>query len=221
MFGKAYRAGGAEAIKKMWTLGTNPSEIVSPGMWTLNSYRAGERAVLSENKFWGEWNKDSRGQALPYLDRYSFRIVSDLNAGLAAFLAGQIDAFAPRNADDLAQIKRAVDAGNLKATLIANQSPTAASQWIVFNWNKASDPAKQKLFRDVRFRRAMSHLANRQAMIQLALGGLGTENYYSVYPIFKQQLAVAANAPKYPSTRKQPVSCLPRWATPRRTLRAS
>lgn len=74
-------------------------------------------------------------------------------------------------------------------------SPQAQSQWITFNWNKASDPEKQRLFRDVRFRRAMSHIANRQAMVQLALGGLGTETYYSVYPIFRNFISDAA--PKY------------------------
>ncbi|ACO46004.1 ABC transporter substrate-binding protein [Deinococcus deserti] len=198
VFGKTYRAGGAEAIKKMWTLGTNPSEIVSPGAWVLESLRAGERAVLKKNPHWGDWNQDSRGNELPYLDRTSYRIVGDANAALAAYLSGQIDTVAVRNADDLAQIKKAMDAGSLKAFLRPNVSPQATSQWIVFNWNKASDPAKQKLFRDVRFRRAMSHLANRQAMVQLALGGLGTETYFSVYPIFKQQMAAGANAPKYP-----------------------
>ncbi|WP_027461045.1 ABC transporter substrate-binding protein [Deinococcus murrayi] len=199
VFGKAYREGGAEAIKKMWTLGTPASQIVSPGMWVLDSYRAGERAVFKKNEFWGEWNKDSRGQSLPYLNNLSYRIVADQNAGLAAYLAGQIDTFGPRNADDLAQIKRAIDGGSLKATLIPNVSPQATSQWIVFNWNKAGDPFKQKLFRDVRFRRAMSHIANRKAMVDLALGGLGTETYFSVYPIFRQQLAagIAAGAPRY------------------------
>lgn len=197
VFGRAYRSGGAEAIKKLWTLGTNPNQIVSPGAWVLSSYRAGERAVLEKNERWGEWNKDSRGNALPYLNTTSYRVIGDLNAALAAYLAGQIDTFGPRNADDLAQIKRAIDAGNLKATLLPNVSPQATSQWITFNWNKASDPDKQKLFRDVRFRRAMSHIANRQAMVQLALGGLGTETYSSVYPIFKQQLAAGASAPKY------------------------
>ncbi|CAM3172951.1 ABC-type dipeptide transport system, periplasmic component [Deinococcus saxicola] len=199
VFGKAYKAGGAEAIKKLWGLGTNPSEIVSPGMWVLESYKAGERAVLKANKFYGDWNKDSKGNAVPYLDKYSFRIVADLNAGLAAYLAGQIDVFGASKADDLAQIKKAIDAGNLKAYLKANVSPQATSSWIVFNWNKSDDAAKQALFRDVRFRRAMSHIANRDAMIKLALGGLGSEVYFSTYPIFKDQTdaGLKAGAPQY------------------------
>ncbi|MDL2343721.1 ABC transporter substrate-binding protein [Deinococcus sp. MIMF12] len=198
IFGAAYRSGGAEAVKKLWTLGTPTSQIVSPGTWVLDTYRAGERAVFKKNTNWGEWNKDSRGQALPYLNNYSLRIVADQNAGLAAYLAGQIDSFGPRNADDLAQIKRAIDANRLQAVLLPNVSPQATSQWITFNWNKAGDPFKQKLFRDVRFRRAMSHIANRKAMVDLALGGLGSETYYSVYPIFRQQISAGASAPKYP-----------------------
>ncbi|CAM3790523.1 ABC transporter substrate-binding protein [Deinococcus frigens] len=199
VFGKAYRAGGAEAIKKMWGVSTPAAEIVAPGAWTMESYKAGERAVLKANKFFGEWNKDSRGNPLPYLDKYSFRITGDLNASLAAYLAGQVDRFAPRNADDLAQIKKAIDGGSLKSYLKANVSPNATSSWIAFNWNKGGDAAKQALFRDVRFRRAMSHVANRQAMIQLALGGLGTETYFSVYPIFKSQIdaGLKAGAPQY------------------------
>lgn len=199
VFGKAYREGGADAIKKLWTLGTPASQIVSPGMWVLESFRAGERSVFAKNPNWGDWNKDSRGNALPYLDKLSYRVTNDANATLAAFLAGQIDIAPMRNADDLAQTKRAIDAGNLKATLLPNVSPQATSSWITFNWNKASDASKQKLFRDVRFRRAMSHIANRKAMVDLALGGLGTETYFSVYPIFTQQIAAgtAAGAPRY------------------------
>ncbi|NTY02153.1 ABC transporter substrate-binding protein [Deinococcus sp. JMULE3] len=199
VFGKAYREGGADAIKKMWGLSTPASQIVSPGMWVVESYRAGERTVFKKNNNWGDWNKDSRGQELPYLSNLSVRIVADANASLAAFLAGQIDIVGMRNADDLAQTKRAIDNGSLKAFLKPNVSPQATSQWITFNWNKASDPAKQKLFRDVRFRRAMSHIANRQAMVQLALGGLGSETYFSVYPIFKNQIeaGLAAGAPQY------------------------
>lgn len=199
VFGKAYKAGGAEAVKKLWGLGTKPSEIVSAGMWVLDSYKAGERAVLKANKFYGDWNKDSKGNAIPYLNTYSYRIVPDLNAGLAAYLAGQLDNFGASKADDLAQIKKAIDAGNLKAFLKANVSPQATSSWITFNWNKSGDPAKQALFRDVRFRRAMSHIANRDAMIKLALGGLGSEVYFSVYPIFKDQTdaGLKAGAPEY------------------------
>ena len=196
VFGVAYRKGGADAVKALWGLNVDPKTVVSPGPFVLSGYSAGQRAVFRKNTYYGDWNKDSAGKPLPYLDGYSFRIVKDLNAGLASYLAGDIDTYGPRNADDLAQIKKAIDAKTLNATLIANVSPAASSQWITFNWNKADSPFKQKLFRDVRFRHAMSMLANRDAMVQIALGGLGNPTYYSVYPVFKSY--ISDSAPKYP-----------------------
>lgn len=195
VYGKAYRAGGAEAVKKLGALNTDPKTLVTAGMWALDQYRPGERALFTKNKYWGEWNKDSAGNALPYLDRYSFAVVRDTNAALAAFIAGQLDVGPALTADHLAQIKKALDAGQLRAEILPNVSSQAISTWIVFNWNKASDPFKEKLFRDVRFRRAMNHLADRDAMVNLVLGGLGTPEYFSVYPIYAKTW-VPANLPR-------------------------
>ena len=39
-----------------------------------------------------------------------------------------------------------------------------------FNWNKADDPFKQGLFRNKTFRQAMSHLTDREALIDLVVG---------------------------------------------------
>lgn len=184
VFGPVYKAKGADGIKQMWGNNTKPSEIVSPGMWVMSQYKPGERVTFSKNKYFGDWNKDSKGNPLPYLDRYSFSILSDNNAIAAAFLTGKVDAFGPRNADDLAQIKRAIDNKSLKAVMYANVGPSSLTNYIVFNWNRANDPWKQKLFRDARFRKAMSHLTNRKAMIELALSGMGSETYFSVPTFF-------------------------------------
>lgn len=183
-WGPLYAKGGAEAVKQAWGLNTPAKNIISAGAWTLSGYRVGERASFVKNKYWGEWNRDSANQPLPYLNGQTYTIVKDTNADLAAFLAGQIDVGPVATADQLAQVKKAIDAGQLKATLLPNVSPNATSSWIVFNWNKSDSPEKQALFRDVSFRQAMSHLANRAAMVQLVFGGLGSEVYTSVYPIF-------------------------------------
>jgi peptide/nickel transport system substrate-binding protein len=195
VFAPVYAAKGAAGIKTMWTLSEKASSIVSSGAFKFSAYRPGERAVFDKNPSFGEWNKDSSGRGLPYLDGYIQTIMKDQNIWLAQFLSGQVDTFAPRNADDLAQIKRAIDGGGLKGTLRPNVSPTASSEWMVFNWNRKSDPFKQRLFRSTDFRRAMSHLANRAAMIDIALGGLGTPAYSSVYAVFKDW--VSPNLKKY------------------------
>ena len=158
---------------------------MSLGEFKLESYRPGERAIFARNPYFGEWNKDSAGKPLPYLDTLSYAITKDLNSAFAQFLAGQLDAFNPRNADDLAQVKRAIDAGNLRATLNPNVSSVSSTIWVTFNWNRKSDPEKQRLFRSSDFRRAMSHLVNRQGIIDIVYGGLGTANYSAIPPVFK------------------------------------
>lgn len=197
VFMPVYTAKGAEGIKAMWTLNEPAANVISSGAFKFAGYRPGERASFVKNPFFGEWNKDSAGKPLPYLDGYTQTVTKDLNAAFAQFLAGQLDSFSPRNADDLAQIKRAIDAGNLKAQLRPNVSPQASSLWITFNWNQASNPTKQALFRNPDFRRAMSHIANRQAMIDLVLGGLGTPAYTGVYAIFKDWVSTSAKKYDY------------------------
>ena len=206
VFGPVYQKEGAEGIKKMWTLNEDPAKIVSAGPWVVESYRPGERVVLKRNPYSAEWNKADAGNPLPYLDRYEIRIVKDVNAALAEFLAGNIDIFNPSTVDHISQIRQAVQQGRLDATIKVNASPVASSQFMVFNWNKASDPFKQSLFRSDKFRRAMSHLVNRQAVIDIVYGGLGTPMYSSVYPVLTQW--INPKVPKYEYDPKQAAKLL-------------
>lgn len=197
VFGAAHRKGGAAAVTKMWGLNMKLKDLVVPGAFKVTTLNPGQRVVLTRNEKFGEWNKDSAGKPLPYLERYSYKILGDSNAILAAYLAGQLDTFAPRKAEDLAQIKKAINSGRLKSELFANVAPTNGSQWIAFNWNKSSNKFKQDLFRETRFRRAMSHITNRKAMVQLALGGLGRESYSMITPAYKSYYSAVEEMPKY------------------------
>ncbi|RIH91599.1 ABC transporter substrate-binding protein [Meiothermus granaticius] len=195
IFGPVYQKEGAEGIKKMWGLNAKVSDIVSPGPWVIGSYTPGERLVLKRNPYFGEWNKDEAGNPLPYLDGQEILIVKDTNAQLAAFLSGQIDLYSPSTVDQISQVRKAVQDNKLDATIKVNISPNATSQFIVFDWNKKSDPFKQELFRSAKFRQAMSHLVNRQAVIDVVYGGFGTPTYTSIYPVLKDWVNPAA--PKY------------------------
>lgn len=200
VFGTAYQKGGAAAIKKMWGIHTPPKQLVTPGAWTLKTYLPGQKAVLAQNLHFAAWNKDSKGNNLPYLDTITLRMIDKEEAVLASYLAGDLDSYSPRNTDALAQIKRSTKQGKLKATLMPNASSSSQLFWITFNWNCKSNPAKQKLFRNPRFRRAISHLSNREAMVKLALGGTGSPIYSVVPPIFKKYQF--KSTPKYPYNPK-------------------
>lgn len=186
IFGPDYQKGGAQAIKNLWGINTPPSKLVTPGAWTLKTYAPGQKAILTKNPHFSKWNEDSKGNSLPYLDSINIRIMGKEEAVLASYLAGEIDSYSPQNADALAQIQRGLKQGKLKATLIPNKGTRSQVYWITFNWNRQSDPRKQALFRNAQFRRAISHLANRDAMVKLALGGTGSPVYSVVPPVFKK-----------------------------------
>lgn len=198
VYAKAFGAGGAAGVKAaraLWTIDTDPSKLVVSGNFKVASYKRGERLTLTKNPQYGNWNKDSAGKSVPYLDGLQYNIVKDLTAQLAQFLAGNTDLFAPSNRDQLAQITAAKNGGKLNADLLANAGPNASVDYLYFNWNKSSDPFKQSLFRNAKFRQAMSQLVNKDQMIDQVLGGLGVAAWTSVYPLYSEW--VSPNVDKY------------------------
>jgi peptide/nickel transport system substrate-binding protein len=197
IFDPVYDKGGAAAIKKFWDLSTDPSKIVSPGPWVPTRYSPGERASFARNPYYGAWNTDAKGNQLPYLDGFTVDVVKDLNAALAAYLAGTTDVGPAGTTNYLSQIQKAIKAGNLDATLIPKASPEAQSTWIVFDWNRSKEPFKQMLLRNSDFLHAMSMITNRAAMVKLVYGGLGVPTYTQVYPVFTKWLLPKDQAEKY------------------------
>ena len=185
VFAPVYANKGAAGIRAMWTLDEKPENIITTGAFRLMNYRIGEVVQLERNPFFGEWNLDSSGAPLPYLEGVRYTITKSSITLQTLFLAGDLDSYSPPDADALALIHQAISGGTLKAVLHANAAPGTGSEWLVFNWNKASDSRKQKLFRDVRFRRAMSHLVNRKALVDLVSGGVAQPLYSGVHPVFK------------------------------------
>jgi peptide/nickel transport system substrate-binding protein len=194
IFGPLY-AQGVEAVKKIWDINTDPTQIVVAGAFKPSRYVKGERLTLVKNTFYGEWVKDSAGKAVPFVDSLQYAIVPDANAQLAQFLAGNVDTYQPDTRDRLAQVAAAARDKKLDVTVAANTGPNTSVDYLYFNLNKSSDAFKQNLFRNVKFRQAMSMLTNKEAMIDLVLGGLGTPAYTSVYPLYKEW--VAPNVDRY------------------------
>lgn len=180
IFGEAYKAG---KIPELWTLETPVNRIISGGPFMLESYSKGERVVLRRNPNY--WGVDDKNNPVAYLERYTFTTVSDLNASLAKFLAGESDLYAAANADQVAQILERIRSGGLKGEIFPNADVTTGTNFIVFNWNH-KDSSKAKLFRQVKFRRAMAHLMDKKSMIEVALGGLGQPQWSPISIPVKQ-----------------------------------
>lgn len=164
----AYKAGN---FNNTWNVNTNPKELVSCGAWVLDSYRPGQRLIYSRNPHY--WEKDAAGGPLPYLEHLVLLIVSDINTTTLKFQNGETDVLAVSH-KDYALINRGAARGKYK---IHNLGPGLGFTFFGFNLNPNSRPAQRnpeliKLFRQQKFRQAVSHAINRERICRSVYQGL-------------------------------------------------
>jgi peptide/nickel transport system substrate-binding protein len=150
----------------MWDKSVDPREVIGCGMYKLQSYRDGERVALVRNPLYYRFN--SFGDRMPYLDRIVYSII--LNSELARddFKDGKIDMVAVAG-KDFKDMFRQQQAGDYR---IHRRGPSTGTRFLVFNQNPRADsggkpyvpPHKLAWFRDRRFRRAIAHAIDRDAI---------------------------------------------------------
>lgn len=170
ILGPIYRQGGGDALRRAWGPGTDPAATVWSAAWQPVHVVRGELIAFEPNPYFGEWNVDERGRQLPRLDRLNISVLDDPRPMAALFLSGQLDVFGAPVAEPLPAVRSAIAAGDVAATLEEAANPGEELTAIVPNLNHADTPWKQRLLADVRFRRALSHLLDREAIIELAYG---------------------------------------------------
>ncbi|MEX2502747.1 MAG: ABC transporter substrate-binding protein [Trueperaceae bacterium] len=195
ILGDIYREGGAEALREAWGTEIDVADTVWATAFVPVEFVPGQRILMERNPYFGEWNVDEAGNELPYLDRYQVSVVESTDAALNLYLAGEIDAYSPSNLDQVGVVNQAIQNGDIDAELLPNVAPVASSQFIVFNWNKASDPFLQSTFRNIKFRQAMSHLVDREAIVDLVYGGSAAPMWSNVYQV--QEYWVNPDVPRF------------------------
>lgn len=174
IFGPAWEEGGAQAVLGLWDVNESIENLVSGGPFMIREYKINEELTLVRNPNY--FVVDEFGTQLPYLDRLIYIGASDPNAVLNAFLSGETHIYSAELIDGILSISDAIDSGRINAVLLPNAAASANPSTLHANFQN-TDEFKTELFRDVRFRRAISHLVDRQSIIDLALGGLGTPLY--------------------------------------------
>jgi peptide/nickel transport system substrate-binding protein len=164
---------------------TPPSEMVGTGPFLLESYISSQRVEFRRNPQY--WRKDSSGNALPYLDKIVYMIVSDQNAELLRFQKGEIEFLSARG-EDFPTLKR--DAATRGYT-VYRVGPATGSYFLFFNQNTNVDPAskrpyvdakKQLWFRNKFFRQAIAHSLDKESMIRMVMNGLGYPQWGPMSP---------------------------------------
>lgn len=169
-----FERGGAAAVNSAYGVNTDPKAIVGAGPFLVEAYRPGEEMVLRRNPNY--WAVDEKGTKLPYLDRVIAKNYPDTNARLAGFISGQLDFFNPLTIDEVQGVRQAITSGRVKAELKLNVTQSAVTSTLLCNFQN-KDPFKAQLCRNVKFRRALSYLVDRETIIKIGLGGLGKPLY--------------------------------------------
>lgn len=166
-------------------LGDDPSTVVGLGPFRLKEYVTGQRVVLERNPYF--WKVDGQGQRLPYLDRLVFVISKDFNTVQSKFEAGEIDVMPRVRSQDYALVKR-MEGTDVKVEDIGVSYDT---NWLILNQNTGHDPKthkpfvegwKLRLFRDPKFRQAVSYAINREALANTVFSARAVPIYSFVTP---------------------------------------
>ena len=169
----------------VWDIHTDPAEVIGTGPFTIAAYEPGERLVMRRNPTY--WLTDDAGNRLPYLDEIVRVIVENLDATLAAFLAGESDTHGVLG-EEFTRLEPLQDEQNFT---IHRRGPAFGTNFLVFNMNPGYDPetgnphvAPEQLawFRDVRFRQAVAHSIDKDSIIDEVQHGLGYAQWSSISP---------------------------------------
>ena len=161
---KEYKEG---KIAQAWTLRTPPQEIAGLGAFRLKQVITGDRVVLERNPYF--WKIDSKGQRLPYLDELTFLVVPSQDAQVIRFQAGESQIISGLSADNFSALEPQQKTRHFK---LYDAGPGLEYNFLMFNLNDDTEhfpeiARKQKWFRDVRFRQAVSFAVDRAAIVRL------------------------------------------------------
>ncbi|PYT50224.1 MAG: hypothetical protein DMG44_07135 [Acidobacteria bacterium] len=175
---KPYQEG---KVSQIGTLATAANQWAGLGPFRLKEYVAGQRLVLERNPYY--WKTDVNGNRLPYADELVFLFVPNADAQVLKFQSGETDAIAQLSAENFSVLSR-----QLRGYTMVDAGPGLEYNFLFFNLNDLGEKTspeltrKQKWFREVRFRQAVSAAVDREAIVRLVYQGRGTPLWGLVAP---------------------------------------
>ena len=162
-------------------LATAASAWAGLGPFRLKEYVAGQRLILERNPYY--WKMDPQGNRLPYLDEIVFLFVPSADAQVLRFQSGETDVISRLSAENYAVLSR-----QQRGYTVVDAGPGLEYNFLFFNLNDPTEKMssemlrKQKWFRNVKFRRAVSAAVDREAIVRLVYQGRGAPLWGPVTP---------------------------------------
>lgn len=168
-------------LSQLGTLATPADQWAGLGPFRLKEYVAGQRLVLERNPYY--WKTDAKGNRLPYLDELVFLFVPNADAQVLKFQSGETDVISPLGAENFSVLSR-----QQQGFTLSDAGPGLEYNFLFFNLNDAGEKSspdllrKQKWFREVKFRQAVSAAVDREAIVRLVYQGRGSAIWGLVAP---------------------------------------
>jgi peptide/nickel transport system substrate-binding protein len=166
-----------------WSLNTAPADIAGLGPFRLKQYVPGQKVVLERNPYY--WKVDRENARLPYLDELVFLFVGTEDSQVMRFESGDTDMISRLSSDNFTLLHREHDRTHAQ---LADLGASLEYNFLLFNQNdlgaKKLDALvqKQKWFRDLKFRQAVSAAIDRDSIVRLVYGTRGSPIWGNVGP---------------------------------------
>ena len=166
-----------------WSLNTDPSDIAGLGAFRLKQYVPGQKVVLERNPYY--WKVDRENARLPYLDELVFLFVGTEDSQVMRFESGDTDLISRLSSDNFTLLHREHDRTHAQ---LVDLGASLEYNFLLFNQNdlgaKKLDAVsqKQKWFRDLKFRQAVSAAIDRESIVRLVYGTRGSALWGNVGP---------------------------------------
>ncbi len=168
-------------LAQIGTLSTPANQWAGLGPFRLKEYVAGQRLILERNPYY--WKTDTKGHRLPYLDELVFLFVPSSDAQVLRFQSGEADVISGLGAENFSVLSR-----QRRGYTMVDAGPGLEYNFLFFNLNDLGGKTapevarKQKWFREVKFRQAVSAAVDRQAIVRLVYQGRGAALWGPVAP---------------------------------------
>jgi peptide/nickel transport system substrate-binding protein len=175
---KTYQEG---KLGQIGSLSTPANQWAGLGPFRLKEYVVGQRLILERNPYY--WKTDTQGHRLPYLNELVFLFVPSADAQVLRFQSGESDVISRLGAENFSVLAR-----QQRGYTMADAGPGLEYNFLFFNLNDLGDKTapetarKQKWFRDVQFRQAVSAAVDREAIVRLVYQGRGAALWGPVTP---------------------------------------
>jgi peptide/nickel transport system substrate-binding protein len=151
----------------------NKLPLVTMGPWVITEYKTDELMIMRRNPYY--WKVDEDGNQLPYLDEIQYRKgPSGIGRDLCT-IAGDCDHMNLENPSTF--VEAMTKAQDPAAKYNVTWGPETLGYYVQFNLSADvgvktdSDKALRELFRDLRFRQAMSYATDRDGIAQSIMKG--------------------------------------------------